>query len=279
MSFEMKYDRDGNPIKGTPPEPIQEQVQPDLTPVLEALAQPEQEVVEVEDAQVEQEPNDVVEEVPVTPVAKSNPAQESWKALREQKDRAEKRAQELEQALQDAQSRKQPETEDDNSLDIEDDAIAEGKHLRQVKKEVKSLKAELYQHQQQALLNSTEAKLKAQYPDFDSIVSAENLANLRAAYPEISQTLNSSNDLYSKAVSAYTMIKRLGISAEPDVYSHEKAQAVKNAAKPRPVASISPQQGDSPLSKANAFANGTNDFNDGMKSQYWKEMNQARKGY
>ena len=117
-------------------------------------------------------------------------------------------------------------------------------------------------------------RLKTQYPDFDNIVSRENLESLRLAYPEIAQTINSSSDLYSQAVSAYTMIKKLGIGVE-DSFIEEKAAIQRNAAKPKPLASINPQQGDSPLSKANAFAT-SGKLTDELKAQMLKEMNEFR---
>jgi hypothetical protein len=54
----------------------------------------------------------------------------------------------------------------------------------------------------------------------------------------------------------------------------DKLRAQKNAAKPKPLASVNPQQGDSPLSKANAFANG---LTDDLKKQLRKEMEDARR--
>ena len=87
---------------------------------------------------------------------------------------------------------------------------------------------------------------------------------------------NSSNDLYSTAVSAYTMIKNLGIAPKGDDFMVQKAQAQKNAAKPKPLASVNPQQGESPLSKANAFANG---LTDDLKAQLLKEMYAARRDH
>jgi hypothetical protein len=91
---------------------------------------------------------------------------------------------------------------------------------------------------------------------------------LRAAYPEVAATINSSSDLYNQASSAYTLIKKLGIH-NPDAYKAEKAIVQENAAKPRPTASLSPQTGDSPLSNANAFANG---LTDDVKKQLYREM-------
>ena len=258
MSFEMKYDAEGTPIKSPMPEFVE--------PAQEEIV--ERPIVDQEEVEVEEEP--------VAPVAapRESPAQESWKILREKADRAERRNAELEAALLQASSNKQ-DPEEDLGFSIEEDALAEGKHLNKVSKKIQKLENQLKQYEQQAAATSVETRLKNQYPDFDSIVSVENLTNLRAAYPELANSINSTTDLYSKAVSAYTMIKKLGISPHNDAFEADKATAHRNASKPKSLASISPQQGDSPLSRANAFANGN--LTDDMKKQMWKEMNQYRK--
>jgi hypothetical protein len=283
MSFEIKYDRDGNVLPNQDPTKMvtnyeRESNVDNVSTVeepsaLEDLSRDETSPVEEPAHDEMSQPEEVQEKVEPVVVKKSSP-QESWKILREKAERAERRAAELEQAILDMQSQKPVEPEEDLSVAIEDDSLVEGKHLSKVSKKIQNLEKQLRQYEQQSALTATEARLKQQYPDFDRIVSAENLANLRAAYPEIAHTLNSSSDLYSKAVSAYTMIKRLGIAPEEDIYKQDKSIAQKNAAKPRSLASISPQQGDSPLSRANAFANG---LSDDLKSQLWKEMNQYRK--
>ena len=56
----------------------------------------------------------------------------------------------------------------------------------------------------------------------------------------------------------------------------DKRKAQENSAKPRPMASVSPQQGESPLSHANAFANG---LTPELQKQLWKEMQDAKKGF
>lgn len=262
MSFEIQYDRDGTVIKQA--EPIFQE---------EIAEQPI-----AADPEVEQEvQEEVSQESLVQEVQQSHkPApQESWKMLREKAERAERRAEELERMILESQSKRSPEMEEELDLKLDPDSLAEGKHLSIVDKKIKRLEKQLKQYEQQSSLSATEIKLKTQYPDFDSVVSADNLNNLRSMYPEIAHTINSSSDLYSKAVAAYTMIKRLGISPQEDIYKQEKELAQRNAAKPKSLASISPQQGDSPLSKANAFANGT--LTDELKAQMWKEMNQYRK--
>ena len=158
---------------------------------------------------------------------------------------------------------------------INEDDLVEGKHLKRYDAEIKKLRQEQEQFKQQSYAMTAQQQLRSKYPDFDKVVNEDNIEQLKYAYPELANTLNSSTDLYSTAVSAYTMIKKLGIIQE-DNYMADKAQALKNASKPKPLASVSPQQGDSPLSKANAFANG---LTDELRAAMIKEMNEARKNH
>ena len=171
--------------------------------------------------------------------------------------------------------RRLKEKEDDNDVNLGPDELAEGKHISKVQKEVKRLKEELQNYKAQTIHATTEARLKAQYADFDSVVTQDTVTQLKEQYPELAATLQASTDLYSQAVSAYTMIKKLGIVPE-STYAAERTRAQTNAYKPRPTVSVSPQQGESPLSKANAFADG---LSDELKAQLLKEMNSSRRGY
>lgn len=268
MSFEMKYDRDGNPIvpKQAPivEEPVQEQTAQNM---VENQTESEQGMVES---------NGEEAEAPVVAAVKQSAPQESWKILREKAEKAERERDEAIRYIKEMQNRNQEtpaSVEEEDQTVLEEDALVEGKHLKKVNKHIKNLENQLKQYQQQTALSATEVKLKSQYPDFDSVVSKENLENLRYAYPEIANTINSSTDLYSKAVSAYTMIKKLGIS-QADSFQEERALVQKNSVKPKPLASVSPQQGDSPLSKANAFASGK--LTDELKKQLYKEMMESR---
>jgi hypothetical protein len=188
--------------------------------------------------------------------------------LREKAEMADRYKQERDELLQyvqrqNPQYQQQPTPPKDSlGLGIGEDELAEGKHISKVAKRVEEL-------EQQVL----EAKLRAKYTDFDSVLSAENIKSLSTTYPEIAATLNADPNLYTKAASTYQMIKRLGIVAD-DPYAQERNIAQLNAAKPRPLTSVSPQQGDSPMSKANAFANG---LTDDLRKQLLKEMAEARK--
>jgi len=267
MSFDMKYNRDGVPIK---------QVEPEFVEVAPAAELPTEEPMVENQPQngtdmVDSQPNDVVEET-------------NWKKIRDEREAADKKIRELEAALAAKNTAKEiDEPDEDLSLDLDEDALAEGKHLKKVDKRFQKMQRELDQYKQQAQLaqqqsqqQALQAKLKQQYPDWDQIYNEENIARLQVQEPEIYQALNASSDVYKAGISAYKMIKQMGISDPVDIYAQDKARAQANAAKPKTLASISPQQGDSPLSKANAFANG---LTDELRKQMLKEMNDARRGY
>lgn len=205
------------------------------------------------------------------PVEQETAQAKNFRALREKAQRLER---ERDHALAQLNAKHQQPPEDDaDDIGIAPDDLAEGKHLSKLNKKVRDMQKEMQLYKQQTQTVSAETRLKIQYPDIEKVVSQDNISQLNELYPELAHTLNANQDLYSKAVAAYTMIKKLGIHAE-DTFSAERELAQKNAAKPKPLASVSPQQGDSPLSRANAFANG---LTDELKEQLRKEMMEARR--
>jgi hypothetical protein len=182
-----------------------------------------------------------------------------------ERDAAYQRLQELER-MQNVQSQAQGEPEPG------DDELVEWKH---VKRTVQGLEKKLNSYQQSSYEANIDARIKSEFPDFEKIVSTENVNMLRDAYPELAGSVGANPDLYARAVSAYKLIKQFGIHQE-DNYSKERDTAQKNAAKPRPLVSANPQQGESPLTRANAFAEG---LTDSLKKQLREEMEAARRGY
>lgn len=275
--FEMKYDKDRNPIvdpnlKATAeqPTPTEAPVSEPDKPFQEPIAQAQEETVQ-EEVQVQPE---VVEHKPAT----ETPKEQSLRILRERAEKAEQEKYLLLKRLNDMEQQRQQASApiiEDTDINLGSDDYAQGQHLSKVQKKIKHLEDQLKQYHQQSSTTAVEAKLKAQYSDFDKVVSPDNIEMLRNAYPELAATLNANNDLYSKAVSAYTLIKKFGIHQD-EPFSSDKLRAQTNAAKPKPLASISPQQGESPLSRANAFANG---LTEELKTQLKREMDEARKNY
>ncbi len=223
------------------------------------------------------------QDVPIAPVQRDTEQAKNFRAIREAAERAVRERDDALQRL--SQYEKQgkggmgtsPEEDQGSDLDLnlKDDELAEGKHLQKLKTEIRSLKAKQKALEEQSYTNSSEARLRSKYSDFDKVMTLENIKTFSAAYPELATTLNASNDLYDKAVSAYTLIKRFGIY-DDQPYEADKNKAVANTAKPRPLTSVNAQQGDSPLSRANAFAGG---LTEELKKQLREEMAAASKRY
>lgn len=202
-----------------------------------------------------------------------SPEKENWRLMREREKQLERERDEAYRKLKEYESlvdSKQQVEEDDVNLNPDD--IPEWKH---VDKKIKGLEKKIAGYQQMAADAAIEARLKAQYPDFDSVVNAHSIDMLKSTHPELAATINSSGDLYNKAVSAYTIIRNMGIMSDSSSFSKDRDLAHRNTLKPRPLASVSPQEGsDGPLSKANAFANG---LTEDLKKQLYKEMINIRK--
>jgi len=204
--------------------------------------------------------------------------QKNFKSLREDNERLAHEKREALDRLEafEKAAKREPIVEDSEpDIEIGDDDLFEGKHYKKIQRQLKKQKEELDKYREQSNATSTEAKLRQKYNDFDSVLTAENIERLRASEPEIAQTISSTQDIYTKAVSAYKMIKKLGIYVE-DNFDKDREMAKQNSLKPKPLASVSPQRGDSPLTRANAFANG---LTPELKANLLREMNEAAKGY
>lgn len=280
MSFEMEYD-----VNGTP-QPRKEKMnefdaqsqaqQVSQQQAIQAIEDPEtQEDSYVQDLQERLAP-EIEEEVTESP--KENNLSQNMRALREKSERVERERNEAVRRLQEMEARfqqppKQQEPEEDYNLNLAPDDIAEGKHLSKVDKRIRALEAEVKRYQQQSAQNAVEMRIKNQFPDFDNVVTADNVQQLRENYPELAKVLNSSSDVEAVAASAYRMIKQFGIHKQPaPQQSSDQLRAKANSVKPRTLTSVSPQQGDSPLSRANAFANG---LTPELAAQLRKEMDDA----
>lgn len=222
--------------------------------------------------------NQVTQEQP-----QENSIGKNLRMLREKAERAERERDEMMRLLQmerdrgskyvDSNIRQQVDdiniSHDDT--DYQEDEMIEGKHLNKVKQQIKALEQKLRVSQGQSTQYAIEAKIKAQYPDFDQIVSRDNIELLNAMDPVLANALSKSPDLYEKAISTYNVIKKFNIP-NYDKYESETKKIQENRSKPRSLASVNPQKGDSPLTKVNMFAQGlTKD----VKEMLNKEMNEA----
>ena len=246
-------------------------------PVVEAEAPEEAPAVEMkEEAPVEQPkaPEPTNDEI-------ANAKAKNFKALKEKADRAERerdqlmrRLQEYEQARNNSNPAHHPVAED-SDLSIGADDLAEGKHLVKLNSKIKQMEQKLAQYEQYSSMSNAELRVKTEMPDYEKVVSEENIELLKTMAPELAESVAANPDLYSKAKAAYKLIKKFGIHVE-DTFEKDRAIVAKNAAKPRPLTSLSPQQGDTPLSKANAFANG---LTPELAAQLRREMEEATRNF
>lgn len=271
---------------GVTQEPVQ--VEPITTkhPMLQHHEEPDQSTMQneasVTDLHASEQNNDSIEEVVQAPTKKVETRQQmNFRTMRERLERAER---ERDEAMKYAMKMHQPqpqeqfqEQEEDYlaGLGIDADSLAEGKHLKAVLKEVKDLKKELNSYKTRTTEDTTRIKLHNELPDYQNVMTERNINQLESMNPDLAEMIANTPDMYKRARLAYDMVKRHGIYKDP-FNERNKIVAKNNSAKPKPLASISPQQSDSPLSKANAFANMP--LSKDIKDQLHREMIAAMKG-
>jgi len=199
------------------------------------------------------------------------------RALRKDKERLERENREKDLLLQELVNKNKPAPEpvQEEEFNIADDDFLEGKHYRRLEKQLKKQQDTLNKYRQQSEATTIETKLRTQYTDFDKVVTPENIEALRNSQPELAETIGSGTNLYSSAVSAYKIIKQLGIYVE-DNYKTDRALAQQNSLKPKPLQSVSPQKGASPLEQANAFGQGRVLTKDAKKQIYQRAFALSR---
>lgn len=117
---------------------------------------------------------------------------------------------------------------------------------------------------------TVDERLELKHPDFSQVVSRENIEILKETEPELAFSLANISDAYKQGVTAYKMLKRLGIYRENES-SPEKEKAIKNSQKP---VSINAVTKNSAIGNAHLFENG---LTPALKKQLWNEMQACRK--
>ncbi len=207
----------------------------------------------------------------------------NFREMRMQMAQRDREIEELRQLINaQKQAMVQQKTEEEAELDINFDPedLANGAHLNTMYKELKAVKKQLKQTQQQseeakkqAYKADVEQHLRRMYPDFDSVLSPENVEKFAQQYGALAKSIANDPDYLNQCSAAYTAIKNTGIAAAA-TYQPQIDKIKQNMAKPRPLTSIAPQQAESPLARANAFAEG---LTPELQKSLVAEMNQARR--
>lgn len=210
---------------------------------------------------------------PIVPPESQKPRQDereyNFRAMRERAERAEQRAQELERALQ-------PKIAPKEELELEDDGLVEGKHLKRYGQTVKEMKEELERTKKQLESFSTssiELQLRSKFNDFDQIVTNENLERLSREKPSLYRSIIANPDLRDKGETAYDAITTF---LQPGKYAKEDRRIDENKNKPRSASTVSPQASDSPLARVGDYDRRT--LSAERKKEIYREMKEAQQG-
>ena len=75
------------------------------------------------------------------------------------------------QLIQKQQPQQQEQPIEDTDFDIDPEALVEGKHVKKVAAKLKAMEQQMRKYQQVSEGNAVEARIRAQYPDFEKVVS------------------------------------------------------------------------------------------------------------
>lgn len=237
-----------------------------------------EEVVEqqVEETPVQEAPEQTIQAQPESSIEAElkSVKEENWKLLRQSKEKLQRELDEARELLAQRQAAIKPKEDevDLSEFGIKEDDLAEGRHLLSIKKELAALKKAREEDSKRLAMSTAEMRIKNDFPDFEKVVSYENQKKLREIDPDVADAILATGDVYKAHAMAYKMIKLLNIHRDT-TYDADKLKAQQNLAKPKSLNSIAPQKTDSPLSHANAFANG---LTPELKAQLVKEMFEAR---
>ena len=246
----------------------------------------EEEVIQEDDSQESSEEDTTPEEKPSK--FSHNSKEDNIRSLKERVAKAEREREEAvsyimslkKESPQENRQVAAPVEEEDPfaQLGLDDESLVEGKHFKELVKEIKNLRSTVkgYEKQSQKSAHETmEVRLHAKFPDFNEVVTQENLAQLREMNPDLADSILSNKDQFKQAKLAYDMVKQMGIYRE-DLFVQDRIAAKRNSTKPRPLSSIAPTQNENPMSKVNAFANAP--LTKELKAQHYQDMLQAMKG-
>lgn len=251
--------------------------------ILEEPAPVQEVQVAPEPEQIEAQPEVEVEVAPEPAPFKETRNAQNFRALKAETERIARERDEAQALIRQYELEKKsrqtayqaPVPETDTDFDIDADAYAEGKHVKQLSKQYKQLKQELEQSRTETRNMATRAALIAEHPDYERVMSAENLKTLELTYPHIARSINMS-DPYNAGKACYDLIKQFGIDAEETAKTEvTKAMIKQNLAKPKPGVAVqgTKSASQSPMGRASEFYEGP--LTDEMKKIFYKELQDA----
>ena len=198
---------------------------------------------------------------------KRNDVDYNWNEARRKMQELERRAQDQDELIARLSRRDAP-VEDDLSKLSKDDIITVEQHEKLTAKIAKQVAEEVHRQHEASTM---EERLVNKYPDYNQVVTAENIEILKQTEPELALSLHSSgHNPYAQAVAAYKIMKKTG-TGQPKPVSNERKRALENVQKPVSVQSVSKSGG---IENAHAFEGG---LTPELRKQYYADMQRAIK--
>ncbi len=198
---------------------------------------------------------------------KRNDLEYNWAEARRKMQELERQGQEQREELARLKQQTTPPPKEED-YGIEDEALAEGKHIKELKRELRQLK-EYMKVKETATLDE---RLQMKFPDFSETVTKENVELLKQNEPELAESLRGlAHDPHAQAAAAYKMIKKFGIKVDSP-NTPERKKAIENSQKP---VSVQAATRGSAIGNAHMFEGG---ITPELKKQLWADMQQAMKG-
>jgi len=190
----------------------------------------------------------------------------NWGEARRKMQELERKAQEQDELIRRLQDNRPKEK--DELEDLTDDDIVT---VSQAKKLAAKMAQEVAQNVvRQKDLSTLEERIQIKFPDFEQVVSAKAIDDLKKDEPELAYSLASMQDPYQQAVAAYKLLKKLG---GQETMSTEQKKALENRSKPQSSQTIVK---NSAIGNAHLFENG---LTPELKKQLYQEMQRAVKGF
>lgn len=230
-----------------------------------------------EELKVQDGTDTVIEQPPAQAAPQESEADRNWKVMRQQKEETERRLAQLEQHFKEQQERATPETAPTDDYDSEyDDMYVNRKQLSQreqkMRQEIDAQRKEMEAIKQQTQMQMAEQRLKAQYKDFDAVVTEENLEKLKQIKPAAFRSIASTPDLSDKGEMAYDLLRQYGIVKDKD---DEDLKVEQNQQKPRAANTVAPHMGESPLSQVGNYDRRT--LSETRKAELRRQVAESRK--
>lgn len=198
----------------------------------------------VQATEAEQTHDDVEQPVNGGPHQKRKDEEKNWQEVRRKMREQQELIEQSQRKIAELTASKSPPEEENWGINDED--LAEGKHIKELKKELKTLRREL----QSKEMETVQERVNLRFPDYNSVVTQENIDILREKKPYLAKALSRFDNQYELAVEAYDLIKTYVVGQEPSM-SLEAKKAQENSMKPRSVQAVSKT---SSLAEANQFA-------------------------